>query len=342
MSKKDKEEEECLKYPDALKLPNWKLPFLTYGFFKPDQLAFSQIKEYTNKKITPVYINAKLKHVNGMPVLVKEFRDGSQPVKGYVIRFRKKDSKKAYELICKSKDMHIYKWDTLKIDNQTVNVLVSADPEKMKNIYRDPDMPDPLQNLYDYQWENDPVYKNMFYFIDSRFDEVQSKISTRSINPNTRDLAVLFVEVQSLYMVLWSALDRFLTFRYGLSQKKNLISLSEEEFFKDALEEHVKSNHTVLSAENLKQITLDKKSPKCSAFYYYTLRNNVVHNGKMNVNEIEMLFDALKELLNIFEYILNAVKDETKKNLYDLRETRSEWEARENPLKFDSYDELKD
>lgn len=312
MSKKDKEEEECLKNPDGLNLPNWRLPFLAYGFFKPGQLAFSQISEFTKKNITLYDIEGELKHVNGMPVLVRDDNKGDRPVKAYLLKFKKdKDKKDAYNVICNSKDMHIYKWKEIKIKNNRVNVLVSADPEKMDKIFNAPDIPDSLRYWYDYDWRKDPVYRNALLFIESRMDRVESKISLyKDYEPFSRDLSLLFVEIQSLYMTLWSAIDRFLTFRYGGGQKSNLIKLADEEFFKESLKEHVETNYTVTSAQNLKQITLDPEKELCSAFYYYTLRNNVVHSGKMNTNEVIMLYDALVELIHIFNDVWVAVDKE--------------------------------
>lgn len=308
--------DECYESVDSLEPPkNLDIPFLTYGFYKPDQLSFTQIKKYTNKKIRPVEIEAKLKHVNGMPVLVNEYDERDKKVKGYIIRFRKNKRRVAYKTISKGKDMHIYKWDEMEIDGERVNVLVGANPKILNNVINDPNVPDSLRNWYDYDWKYDPVYKNALMFIDSRFGYLNSKLSImEDHNTTSYEVALLFVEVQSLYMVLWSALDRFTTFRYGSKTKKeNILKLSEEQFFKDSLIERVETSHTVTSAQNLKQITLDPYAPSCAALYYYQLRNNVVHSGKMNVNEVKKLFDALSELILIFEDVLDGVEKERQK-----------------------------
>lgn len=332
----NEEELECLKKPDTLELPkNINLPFLTYGFFKPGQVAFSQIENYTSKRnITPVYIEATLKDINGMPVLIDEYDEGNKPVKGYIIEFLN-NKKTPYNKICNSKDSHLYSWKTTEYNGKQINVLVSADTEKMRELFNNPDISNSIENRYDYDWRNDPVFNYTPKFIESRLDDLAEKIY--SAGNDTYKQSLLFVEVQSLYMVLWSALDRFLTFRYTQYQKTNVKKLAKEEFFKNALIEHVRTSYTVISTQNLKKIDLDPYSPLCAAFYYYTLRNNVVHNGKNNVNEVRMLFDALRELNLIFNDVLDVVKrkGDKIKDKYGLSPKEEEI-ARKNPIRLNS------
>lgn len=111
--------DECYESVDSLEPPkNQNIPFLTYCFYKQAQLSFTQIKKYTNKKIRPVEIEAKLKHVNGMPVLVNEYDKRDKEVKRYIIKFRKNKRRVAYKTISKGKNMHIYKWDEIEIDGE--------------------------------------------------------------------------------------------------------------------------------------------------------------------------------------------------------------------------------
>ena len=332
------EEEECLKKPESLDLPsNCDLPFLTYGLFKPGQLAFSQIKNRCKKRKIPVYIEGTLQHVNGMPVLLKKYdEDLDFPVKGYIIEFIKDRGTSAYKTICNSKDMHIYSWDTVEHNGEEVNVLVSVDPRKMINLFENPDADVSTLDLYDYNWTHDPVYKNALRFLDSRLDDLGSKIRLYGYD-DIEKYSLLFVETQSLYMVLWSALDRFLTFRYSMYQTTNIKQLSEDPIFKKAIENCVDSDFTVTSAQNLKQITVSKNNPKCCAQYYYTLRNNVVHSGKMNVRETRKLFKALLELKSIFKYLLTDVEDEGYEIEAEFYSTiEDELNADKNPIKFKS------
>ena len=123
-------------------------------------------------------------------------------------------------------------------------------------------------------------------------------------------------------MVLWTALDRFLTFRYANTKKNNVLKLSQESFFKESLVKHHNElsqrkfykdsynneiwQENVYSAEDLRDYELNPNKPTCSAMYYYTLRNNVVHAGKMMPEEINIILNALLGLTEIFRDILKV------------------------------------
>lgn len=124
---------------------------------------------------------------------------------------------------------------------------------------------------------------------------------------------------------MWSTLDRLITFRYGDYQTWNVRKLSQEHFFKEALKNNYNAlskmefygkndyrnddwDDEVYSAENLRCYKLDPKQLTCSALYYYTLRNNVVHSGKMMPQEINMVLNALLGLTEIFRYSINKLR----------------------------------
>lgn len=52
---------------------------------------------------------------------------------------------------------------------------------------------------------------------------------------------------------------------------------------------------------------MEPDAPTCSALYYYTLRNNVVHAGKIMPTEVNMLLNALLGLTEIFRYSIDKV-----------------------------------
>ncbi|MDO5824266.1 hypothetical protein [Methanobrevibacter sp.] len=286
---------------------NLDLPFFAYGFFKPHQIAHSKIQRYCHKDIKEAYVEGHIKHVNGMPVLDLN-RIGNSSVLGYILKFKNRDKKRAYKAIGYSKHMNIYKWKVIRINGKPVNTLVSSTPKKLDEFYSVIQnleyvvhKEDLRNNIYNYDWRLDPLYIETITYIhdlikDMEYDEYRKLIKT-----------------QMLYTSLWTVLDRFLTFKYGNTKKGNVIALSKEKYFKDILDDVIgrKFNDTkVFSAEDLNSHKLDIDDPKEAALYYYTLRNNVVHSGKMFSSENAMLFEALKELLDIFERVLNEVRNE--------------------------------
>ena len=287
---------------------NLDLPFFAYGFFKPHQIAHSKIQRYCHKDIKEAYVKGHIKHVNGMPVLNLNRRTDFR-VLGYILKFKNRDKERAYKAIGYSKHMNIYKWKVIRINGKPVNTLVSSTPKELNKFYSVNqnmeyivDRLDYERKIYNYDWRLDPLYYEtlsyIYYLINdmSEYDEYRKLIKT-----------------QMLYTSLWTVLDRFLTFKYGNTKRGNVIALSREKYFKGILEVVIgkKFNDTrVFSAEDLDSHKLDINDPEEAALYYYTLRNNVVHSGKMFSSENAMLFQALKELLEIFGRVLEEVRNE--------------------------------
>lgn len=299
----------------SVKLPkDITLPFLAYGFFKPRQLAYSQIKGYVFNKPKGVTINFILNHVNGMPVLEKiRYRD-KWSVDAYIMEFKYGKEKTAYETISLSRNKSVYKWEEISLGGMRVNVLLNAS-DKSFPIY--------TYKWDKYDWREDPIYENTLSYLDKNIAKLKIEFNNDSNEVNN---FMRFIEVQSLYRTLWSALDRFITFRYGDYQSWNVRKFSDEHFFKEALKSNYnalskkefygkddyqnnKWDDVVYSAEDLKCYKLDPKQPTCSALYYYTLRNNVVHSGKMMPQEVNMVLNALLGLTEIFRHSIEAVSN---------------------------------
>lgn len=307
-------EDECYKeYKKhrkrvSVKLPNdITLPFLAYGFFKPCQLAYSQIKGYVfNKPKKVVLHNFIIDHVNGMPVL--KHKTGDHEAEASLMEFKYGKEKTAYETISLSRNKSIYKWEVTNIGGKRANVLLNAGSKSFP-IYD--------HNSGKYDWRDDPIYEKTLVYLDKNISRI---IESNNDLDDPKNF-IKFIEIQSLYRTLWSALDRFITFRYGDYQTWNVRKFSEEHFFKEAL----RDNYDVLykqelnewhkdgdwnrvySAENLTSYELNPKKPTCSALYYYTMRNNIVHSGKMLPQEVDMVLNALLGLTEIFRYSLDVV-----------------------------------
>ena len=310
--KKECEEENRKRYsaciPDDL-----DLPFFTYGFFKPHQIAHSQIEGHMLKgKTKEAFVKGYIKHVNGMPVLFLN-RSSEYDVLGNMIYFKEGHKQDAYEKIGYSKHMRIYKWKEIEIGDDTANALISSTPRKV-NLFHlgEKDMKyiidkhdEEVRKIHNYDWRLDPLYDETISYIHFLINS--------SISDERNDYSEL-IKTQMLYTSLWTMIDRFLTFKYGETKRGNVEALAKEDYFKEILNDVLSRNHKpyhyarVFSAQDLYYHELG--SPKESALFYYTLRNNVVHSGKMFVSDNEMLFDALTDLLEIFEGVLQVVRSE--------------------------------
>ena len=308
--------------PENTGLPDEKnrnLPFLAYGFFKPHQIAYSQIKNYVKKTPKKVDIYYELKNVNGMPILLDEHT--SSPAIAYIIEFKSNREYDAYEAIGNSKNKHIYSWDKITVEtkdgkSQEVNVLMYSNEKPLpKNISR-------FKYGDDYDWRKDPIFDSTLDYLDWQINQLK----TPRFKHDWFDLKPL-VGLQSLYMTLWSAIDRFMTFRYGQSQTWNVKELSLEPSFKESLQDNYdaiglksfyingernndKEDYKIFSTEDLKNYYLDPIKPTCSALYYYNLRNNIVHSSKISPKEADIVWNALIGLTEIFRKVLKEVKEE--------------------------------
>lgn len=298
---------------------NMNLPFLAYGFFKPHQLSYSQIKKFVHGKPKKVDVFYKLKNINGMPVLLKE--PYTFPVQAYIIDFKNHMREDAYEHVGKTKNIHIYSWNVITVETkngekQDVNVLMYPENETLpKKLNSFPDD--------DYDWRRDELV------FDATLDYLDWQISQLKQHPYELDWSDLkpLIGVQSLYMTLWSAIDRFIKFRYGKKQKWNVKELSLEESFKKSLQENYdaiglksfyknrerkndEDDYKIFSTQDLEKYCLDPLKPTCSAMYYYNLRNNVVHSSKVNPSETDIVWNALLGLKEIFREVLKEVREE--------------------------------
>ena len=109
-----KKQEYNLKAPKDI-----NLNFFTYGIFKPRQIAYSKIKNFISQKERCI-INYPMKHRDGIPILINKEEEIAQ-THGYILHFNK--NKEAYDIISKSLSNKLYKWGTVKIRNEKVNVL---------------------------------------------------------------------------------------------------------------------------------------------------------------------------------------------------------------------------
>ena len=307
--------------PESVGPPNKKnrnLPFLAYGFFKPHQIAYSQIKDYVKGNPKKVDVYHVLKNVNGMPVLLNE--SSNLPAVAYIIDFEHDPQYNAYKLIGNSKNKHIYSWKQINVETEEgksreVNVLMYSEEKPLpKGLSGFPDG--------NYDWRDDAVFEETLNYLDWQINFLK----TQPYEHDWYDLKPL-IGLQALYMTLWTAIDRFMTFRYGKSQTWNVKELSLEQSFIDSLQvnynaikeksfyknkkrEKNDNTYKIFSTEDLEDYHLNPIKSTCSALYYYNLRNNLVHASKTRPEEADIVWNALIGLTEIFRNVFEAAKEE--------------------------------
>lgn len=280
---------------EKLDIPKTSLPLFAYGIFKPGQLAYSKIKEHVNENnLKNIKIDYEMKYRDGVPILTNKSKE--YHTKGVLITFKESHEKKAYEIISETFLKELYRWETIKIENQKVNVLFGVKPNKgSDNInYRD---------KFNFNGEKDPLFSEAIELIEENLNLNKKMESIES-----------FFELQMNYMLLWSAIDRYSTLKYNNEYKgENNKDFANEEAFIEGIKKFKDNTHEpVYSSEDLNQRKFFEDDHEKTINYYYTFRCNVVHRGKGEPEkDYKKLRQATEELLEIFKDVLKNTFNET-------------------------------
>jgi hypothetical protein len=123
-----------------------------------------------------------------------------------------------------------------------------------------------------------------------------------------------FFQYQMAYLLLWSALERFCSLRYGLGLESmaRIHRLAEEPAFSDALKRHVHEERRVFRADRPTEPPehLRPDDPTGSLDFYHQARSNIVHRGKSVRDDLSLVQQSLAELSAIFRDLLDSVLGE--------------------------------
>jgi len=269
------------------------LPFFAYGVFKPGQLGFFQIKDFTDK-YSPYDITGVLYERDGVPLFNPE--KAYSKVKGYLITFKENQQDEAYKRIADTEPDYQYTWDTVEISGTGKANILAGKKIKKGSILCE-------YNYYD--GNKDPLFNEALEIIESML--IKKPQSSEMKHDFSNPISEIFY-LQMAYMLLWSSIERYGSLKYGMRLgpvDKNK-KMSSEPAFRDGLRNTVKGERTVFSAiEPRKKIVLNPEKPEKSMDYYYQIRSNTVHRGKSVFHDKELIEASLKELLTIFRGMLS-------------------------------------
>lgn len=273
---------------ESPKYPNPELPLFAYGVFKKGQIAHSRIEKFIHDEKEDMPVRHYMGIRDGIPLL---FDEKSGLAKGNLIYFNEKDRENAYKIIYNTQSEVFYKWKEIEVEGEPANAAVANhENEGISDIS---------------QCKSYDATKDIF------FSDVINLIEKR-LNISGRETIENFLNLQMAYLLLWVAIERFCILKYGLNgiyDNRQKFATNEEEFLKN-LKEIDRDNKSVFSAKDFKEHFLDKNDPSSSIEYYYAIRCNVAHRGKIpevfvDSKNYRMIKSSLKELLNIFKHVLN-------------------------------------
>ena len=314
-------------------------PFFAYGAFKPGELGYLRIADYTDSFIEAT-AEGYLFERNGAAVFVDWF---SGIVGGYLLDFS--DPTSAYEEINAVEPSGQYDFQTISINTQSdsiqANILVGASHQSGQNgsserrTNREPDIN--MKEQFDWagsvtwwEGESDVLFDKGLWKIAQTISNSPKELSHNLFDPATtervsEEAVNYFFELQMSYLLLWTVIERFLNIRYakdGEADSDDWKQMSATDAFTSKLQEVVsdeRQGSVILSLRTAQGTpTLDRDDPESAIEYYRRLRNNIAHRGKgAGPEEYEALYHSCRELMLCFEDTLNVAFSRSEQYLDD-------------------------
>jgi hypothetical protein len=275
--------------------PDISLPFFAYGLFRPGQIAYFQIRQYVQEAIAGVEVKGQLRIRDGLPMIDP---DGTGAVEGVLIHFRSSAALEAYDRIAKLEPDKQYRWDVATVHDAGVNTLFGRSPRKGSIA---------LEETDEREWNgwNDPLFTTALGVVEETI--AANRNATRTMEPLFR--------LQMAYLLLWSAIERYVALRYHLAGKimEKIGHLGQEPAFAAALSQHVSESRTVIRADHPQNsYTLQSSRPAEAVNYYYQIRSNITHRGKGVFRDHETLLKSAAEMLYIFRTVLTEARQDAR------------------------------
>lgn len=236
-----------------MSLPGSDLPFFAYGIFRPGQLGFLRLREFVRRIEPDCAIGGTLRERDGLPIIDEEGRD---IVKGSLLVFDKQKARNAYLSIAKIEPAKHYRWGVGRVrigkDIKEANVLFGKSPKKGSNRLEEPS----------WDGKKDPLFTSALGVVEEILE--QNKRFEADLKPLFR--------LQMAYLLLWSAIERYVSLRYHLGNKVNekVNQMANEEAFAVGLQKWVSGTREVYRADEPgEKASLDPSNPKKSLDYYY-------------------------------------------------------------------------
>lgn len=280
---------------------NVNRPFVAYGIFKPGQIAYCQLKDFVDCA-AKVAVPGSLRLRDGVVLFDKRIKDG--PVDAFRLSFLSGLEQQAYAVISDMEPSNLFYWDSVEIDGEVCNILSG---KKIDRGSHEIDM----QEYIDI-W-NDPTFNDAL-------EVVENELSGK---PNECWDMKAFFKLQMSYLLLWSALERFATLRYGFGQNpvKKIEMLARDKTFCASVGKHVSEKDPVKvfrTDDPEKNYVAKPDDPLSTIRAYYQLRSNITHRGKSYNKDYQRLFNSAKTMLLIFRDVLAASQQEASLDLENI------------------------
>jgi hypothetical protein len=224
---------------------------------------------------------------------------GCSKVNGFLLWFKPGLREPAWDAISAFEPSAQYTWTE-------VDAPLSGDEIRANTLKgRKPKVGTAMETVETWSASADPVF-------DEGLEQVRRlvlEVAPDGINPrpDDPDFWQIFFRLQSAYLLLWSAVERYTAFRFGptVDPMERLRLLKRDPTFLEA----------VRLAEPESGMVVDSRDPETKyhvtpdgggkpADYYYQVRSNLSHRGKSAWQDAVLVYKAVTELHDIMAYLL--------------------------------------
>lgn len=272
---------------------NTKLPFFSYGIFRPGEIPFIGIFNFIDK-IEKKTIKGHIQIRDGVFLFSEAFKDD---VNGYLIHFKSHLGENAYDFINSLEPQKLFRWsEKLDENSNPFNLLIGKSPNKGSES---------IQELHNnYSTTKDPYFTTGLAMLNEfKLPEWDWELKGS-------------FEIQMRYMFLWTIIERFTFLRYslGADPNKRIHLLEKNEYFISGLKKYVSKERKIFNTQNLEHVELKLDNPKKAISFYYQVRNNLTHRGKGISKDYYEIMECYNELFKIIQLVIKNTLDECKKH----------------------------
>lgn len=271
---------------------NSKLPMFVYGTLKPGELAHSQIQDLVSMGQPAGVAGFNLAVVDGIPYALPAEDDGW--ISGSLLSV----DVSAYQRVSDYEQVpYLYYWTEVETNAGRANMLISSRPEITRSRHELRDRWTVLDDT----------------FMVHGVPWVLEKIETLGEKEESMGIAAregyLMLELQSIFMILWTLFERILLFTYGVpgfgeSIRKKLDKVRDDPEWQSAISK-VNVRHVRVRPHG----TPDRRSDYSGSFCFddwVAMRNNIVHRGKAALVEYKALKSACTDMAAVLRKYLEA------------------------------------
>ena len=288
---------------------NAQLPIFVYGALKPDEISWPLIRPYVARYEEARLEGFELAIVDGVPgALVSKVRKLS----GYMLDLN--DAEEAYKTISAFENVpNSYVWEQVTVGDKSANLLVLPSDPRTRVDY-----------VSDWSAADDVYFGNLIPLSFVKIQVCRDRLTNKF--PDT-DYLEAFLELQSIFMMLWVLTERIYLFRSEPTRGRKVDSqksmkdicavlYDKPEWFKALSEAGI--NNQIGIRSNTNPHSGDPIRTAQGFPGWYKARNNIVHRGKGAQKEVGSLIEAAIDMHNTLAILMQIISPSVKKKWEQL------------------------